>query len=52
MRHRRAPATLFWAAMLLGESLRSARAPIHWAAVGKLVRERGAIIAGHPARRP
>jgi len=52
MRHHQAPATLFWAAMLLGESLRSARTPIHRAAVRKLIRERRAIVAGRPARRP
>jgi N-acetylglucosaminyl-diphospho-decaprenol L-rhamnosyltransferase len=52
MRHGRAPATLFWAAILLGESLRSARAPIHRAAVRKLLRERAAIVAGRPARPP
>jgi N-acetylglucosaminyl-diphospho-decaprenol L-rhamnosyltransferase len=52
MRHRRGPATLFWAAILLGESLRTARAPIHRAAVRKLIRERAALVDGRPARLP
>jgi N-acetylglucosaminyl-diphospho-decaprenol L-rhamnosyltransferase len=52
MRHGRGPATLFWAAILLGESLRTARAPIHRAAVRKLIRERAAIVEGRPARLP
>ena len=45
MRHGRALPTLFWAAILLGESLRSARAPVHRAAVRKLIRERAGIVA-------
>jgi N-acetylglucosaminyl-diphospho-decaprenol L-rhamnosyltransferase len=52
MRHGRGPAALFWAAILLGESLRTARAPIHRAAVRKLICERAAIVDGRPARLP
>lgn len=52
MRHRRRPARMFWAAVVLGEALRAAsrRAPVHRAAVRKLLRERRALISGQPAR--
>jgi len=52
LRHRRWPARMFWAAVVLGEALRAAtrRAPIHRAAVRKLLRERRALVSGQPAR--
>lgn len=52
MRHRRRPARMFWAAVVLGEALRAAtrRAPVHRAAARKLLRERRALVSGQPAR--
>jgi GT2 family glycosyltransferase len=52
MRHGRWPAEMFCAAIVLGETLRALlrHTPIHWAAVGKLLRERQALVAGRPAR--
>ena len=54
MRHRRRPAEMFWAAVVLGEVLRalSRRTPIHRAAVTKLLRERQALITGQLATSP
>jgi N-acetylglucosaminyl-diphospho-decaprenol L-rhamnosyltransferase len=54
MRHSRALATLFWAAILVGDILRALpnRTPMHRAAIEKLLRERQALVAGQPARLP
>jgi N-acetylglucosaminyl-diphospho-decaprenol L-rhamnosyltransferase len=54
MRHHQASATLFWAAILLGDILRVRRRQprIHQAAIKKLLRERPALVAGRPARWP
>jgi len=54
MRHSPAPATVFWAVILLGDILRALprRTPIHRAAIEKLLRERQALVAGQPARVP
>jgi GT2 family glycosyltransferase len=52
MRHRRGRAEVFYAAIIAGEMLRTLtrRTPIHRAAVMKLLRERGALVSGKPAR--
>ena len=52
MRHRRWPARMFWAAVVLGEALRAASrsAPVHRAAARKLLHERRALVSGQPAR--
>jgi hypothetical protein len=54
MRHRRLPSGLFFAAVLLGETLRtlSRRTPNHRTAAGKLARERRVLISGQPAQIP
>jgi GT2 family glycosyltransferase len=52
-RHRRPAADAFWAAIVFGELLRlPSRGPIRRAAIGKLVRERRALVAGRPASHP
>ena len=52
MRHRSGAAGSFWAAIIAGEVIRAVacRAPIHRAAVSKLLHERRALISGQPAR--
>jgi N-acetylglucosaminyl-diphospho-decaprenol L-rhamnosyltransferase len=54
MRHSRLPAWAFWTAILLGEMLRWAvgRSETRRAAIGKLLRERSALVRGEPARHP
>jgi hypothetical protein len=53
MRHRRAAATSFWTATLVGEVIRLPSRPVtRRAAIVKLVREGRSLIAGHPARKP
>jgi N-acetylglucosaminyl-diphospho-decaprenol L-rhamnosyltransferase len=54
MRHRRLPAWAFWTAVLAGEMLRCAvsRPQGRRAAIGKLLRERHALVRGEPARHP
>ncbi|MDG4821482.1 glycosyltransferase [Asanoa sp. WMMD1127] len=49
MRHGRAAATAFWAAITLGEAARSARDRNHRYATRKLLRERKALVSGRPA---
>jgi N-acetylglucosaminyl-diphospho-decaprenol L-rhamnosyltransferase len=52
LRHRRLPAEMFWAAIMVGEVSRMLvrRKPIHRAAVTKLLQERRALVTGQPAR--
>lgn len=53
MRHRRSAANLFWAGLVAGELVRlRSRPAARRAAIGKLWRERAALVAGEPARRP
>jgi N-acetylglucosaminyl-diphospho-decaprenol L-rhamnosyltransferase len=52
MRHGRAAATAFWAAITLGEAIRSPGDVNHRYATRKLLRERKGLIQGHPAAVP
>lgn len=52
-RHRRPAADVFWAGVLAGEVIRVRRgASTHRAAIAKLMRERSALLAGRPAKKP
>jgi GT2 family glycosyltransferase len=52
-RHRRPAADVFWAGVLAGEVVRVRRGtPTHRAAIAKLMRERSALLAGRPAKKP
>jgi N-acetylglucosaminyl-diphospho-decaprenol L-rhamnosyltransferase len=52
-RHRPALANLFWGAVVVGELLRlPVRAATRRVAIGKLVNERAALVAGRPAKKP
>jgi len=52
-RHGRVAATAFWAAITAGEALRlPSRRATRQRAIGKLVRERSALVRGEPARKP
>ncbi|GIF73511.1 glycosyltransferase family 2 protein [Asanoa siamensis] len=52
MRHGRAAATAYWAAITLGEAARSARDHNHRYATRKLLRERKRLVRGQPAGIP
>ncbi|MEV4533287.1 glycosyltransferase family 2 protein [Asanoa sp. NPDC049518] len=52
MRHGRAAATAYWAAITLGEAMRSARDRNHRYATRKLLRERTSLVRGRPAEVP
>jgi N-acetylglucosaminyl-diphospho-decaprenol L-rhamnosyltransferase len=54
MRHNRLPTWAFWIAILFGEMMRwpVSESAVRRTAIGKLLRERSALVRGEPARRP